>query len=581
MTTETSTKARELVALNADIVGYSRLLADNMEQTASVLDDYQRLVKAEVTKGNGILINFVGDNFMSVFDETTDAMRAAIAITTAVEERNRNEPEQRRVRFRMGIDRGPVVITDEGQYMGDALNIAARIQAIALPGGLSVSGDVYRALDEPELRFRPTGRQDLKNIPEHIQVYQFSDLPKDAPATTEARRLAWENPTIAVLPAHMDDLDPALHSAGRLILSDLLHRLARIPNLKVIDATDPSSHAGTRAANDETIRYMLETGLMQIGERVRVYTKLVEVATINLVSSQRWDVTAESIFDLSDEVADEVARSIEIELVVGEPARLYNEIGDPEAQEDIYQGWFQITSGTQVGWNRSVELFSKVTQSHPDQPAGHGLLAYAYWAGAAEGFSDDPENSLRKARSHANQAAKMGDPTGLSDMVLASILMMEGDAEGALQKAEAAEITRPTCDVTYALEGSVHRYMGDWQKAVDLLDRAMRLTAVAKPWYPTVQACSFYMGGRFEDAAALAEDVLSHRPDSLEAMLVLAASQVELGLERRARATAEMIKDRFPAVKVDQWLERSPYQDPQVVEKWKADLRLAGVLDPV
>ncbi|MCH8984830.1 MAG: adenylate/guanylate cyclase domain-containing protein, partial [Acidobacteria bacterium] len=147
MTTETSTKARELVALNADIVGYSRLLADNMEQTASVLDDYQRLVKAEVTNGNGILVNFVGDNFMSVFDETTDAMRAAIAITTAVEERNRNEPEQRRVRFRMGIDRGPVVITDEGQYMGDALNIAARIQAIALPGGLSVSGDVYRALD--------------------------------------------------------------------------------------------------------------------------------------------------------------------------------------------------------------------------------------------------------------------------------------------------------------------------------------------------------------------------------------------------------------------------------------------------
>ncbi len=172
----------------------------------------------------------------------------------------------------------------------------------------------------------------------------------------------------------------------------------------------------------------------------------------------------------------------------------------------------------------------------------------------------------------------MDEQTGLATTVTAAILMSQGRATEALEKVESVEIRRPTCDVTFAVEGSVRRYLGDWEKSVDLLDKAMRLSPVNKPWYPTVQACSLYLGGRFEQAASTAEAVIDYQPNNLEALLVLSASQIELGMDRRARATAELIKERYPAVNVEDWLARNPYQDAGMVERWKKDLAAAGVI---
>jgi predicted Zn-dependent protease len=133
--------------------------------------------------------------------------------------------------------------------------------------------------------------------------------------------------------------------------------------------------------------------------------------------------------------------------------------------------------------------------------------------------------------------------------------------------------------VTYGLEGSVRRYLGEWQRAVELMDVAMRLTGINKPWYPTVKACSLFVGGRLEDAAAIAEGVLEHQPNNLEALLVLAAAQSELGMDRRAQATADLIRERFPAVDAAAWLESSPYRRREIVDRWKGDLAAVGVIE--
>ena len=150
-------------ALNADVVGYSRLMADDFEATKRVMDDYERLVSSHVTDNQGLLVNFVGDNFMALFDDPAAAMKAAISISAEIESRNSGLASIRQVRFRMGLDLGPASQSGN-QWFGDALNIAARIQAIASEGGVSVSGEVYRGLDEPELRFTSRGRKQLKNI---------------------------------------------------------------------------------------------------------------------------------------------------------------------------------------------------------------------------------------------------------------------------------------------------------------------------------------------------------------------------------------------------------------------------------
>ena len=276
-TTATPPINKELVALNADIVGYSKLLADDLDTTTATMEEYHVLVEDKVTANNGTLVNFVGDNFMSVFENATDAMATSIGITAAIEERNTDLPPHQQIRFRMGIDQGLVAISDD-QYFGDALNIAARIQSIATPGGVSVSGSVYKALDEPELRFRSMGRQDLKNIPEEVEVYRFADLPSGGWNKKDEHTLSLESPTVAVLPIHTEMVDESILPVAELIRADLVHRLASIPHLTVVDAAN-----GELAKSSAS--YFLETGVVQLGDQVRVFAKLVDVGTWNVATS--------------------------------------------------------------------------------------------------------------------------------------------------------------------------------------------------------------------------------------------------------------------------------------------------------
>lgn len=563
MTTDATHGAR--VALNADVVGYSRLMADDYDATSRAMTDVRQIVESEVTERGGTLANFVGDNFMAVFEDPKQAMQASIAITTEIEDRGATYETSLPMRFRMGLDQGAVEEAHD-DFEGEALNVAARIQAEAIPGGVSVSGRVYRALDEPALRFRPTGEHKLKNIPEPVEIYQFVGLPTGGQAGGVQSSLSLDAPTIAVLPIHTEAADDSVLAIAGIIRGDLLHRLAANREVRIIDVeqTDDGDNKGAR--------YMLETGIYQFGEHLRVFATLFDVTTMNVVKSHKWGTTTDQAIMLSDEIAEEVARSIEVELVVGVPAGLYSELEDPVAIEHVYLGWFHLRSDTPEGWIRALDHFGAVAESHPDQPFGHVLSGYANWLGVANDWATDPEGTLALAREQARRGSDVGDPTGMSQAVEAAVLMSNGQIDDAVQAMDQIEQVRPTCDVTYALEGSLRRYLGEWEEAVDLLDVAMRLTGINKPWYPTVKACSLYIGSRLEQAASVAEGVLEYQPNNLEALLVLASAQHELGLSRRAQATSDEIRRRFPAADIDAWFERSPYQDEEIVDRWRSSL---------
>jgi adenylate cyclase len=567
-----------LVALNADVVSYSRLLADDPEHTANAMSATRAIVAEAVADGGGTLVNFVGDNFMAVFDECEPAVRTAIAVTNAVATENALVAEFQRLRFRMGVDMGPVVIDDDGSYLGDALNIAARIQSIAQPGGLSVSGDVYRALDEPALRFQSKGRQRLKNIPEQIEVFDFSDLPSaDDTAVTPRRPLALDTPKVAIVPMHVEGASPELQSVASFLLSDVISGLVGLRNLDVVDVTKTLGQHQGDEAGAPNVRYVLHSGIIQVGTRVRLWAQAIEELTHNALWAQKWDTSVDELMDIADQFAEEIVRAFEVELIVGEPARLYHDLGDPTAVAKVYETYYHLTAGTANGWNQAQHIADELKTDFPDSMLGVSMSSFTNWIGATQGFSEDPEQSLRDARADAEQAIEVGDDTGLASMVLAAITLAEGDADGALDQISNAKVSRPTCDLTWAIEGSVRRYLGQWEEAVELVDQAMGLSPVNKPWYPTVLASSYYVGGRYDQAAAVAEEVLEFQPQNIEALLVLAASQSELGLDRRARATGQLIRDRFPQTNIDEWLESNPYQDDQFVERWRTALEGAGL----
>lgn len=571
-------ETKYVFALNADVVSYTRLLADAPESTAAAMKRFRSLVDQAIGTTGGTLVNFVGDNFMSTFASAPDALSAALAISRDVAEYNAEKLEFERVRFRMGIDAGNVMVNDQGQHLGDVLNIAARIQSVAKPGGLSVSSNVYTALDEPAMRFRSAGRKDFKGVPEQVHVYEFSDLPADDDTSPSPRRmLSMENPTVAVLPMNVEGLTEDAVAAGRLLLMDLVNTLVSIPSLDVVDVSQSDGRLAGDISPPPNVRYMLTTGMVGIGDRLRVFATLMEVGSMGNVWGGKWDSTLDDVFDLAERFTTDTRKAFEIELIVGEPARIYNDLGDPEGLVKVYEGWHRLISGTREGWARALQLFEELAASYPDNPLGFGLSAFTHWMGAAQGVSSDPAQSLMMARKRAEVGIEMGDPTGLCRMVLAAVCLEEGNADGALEQAESATMVRPTCDVTYAMEASVRRYLGQWDEAVVLIDHAMDLSPVTKPWYPTVLASSYYIGGRFEEAAATADEVVSHQPNNLEALLVLAASQAALGLDRRANATASVIKARFPQTRRDEWLDSNPYQDEAFVDRWRADLERAGL----
>jgi adenylate cyclase len=434
---------RRAVVLHADVADYSRLMADDATTTVATMRRYRALVNEAVDEAGGTLVNFVGDSFLALFDDARAGMRAAIRICGAVREHNGDIPRHRRARFRLGLDVGEVVMADDGRFFGDALNIAARIQATADAGGINVSQAIYLDLDEPELRLAALGPRRLKNIPEPVHVYRWSSA--DGPAEEQAPAVGRaQEPTVVVLPPHADDAEA--RAVGNAVRAAMINALGVLPGVLVVDADAGVEPAEARDADGS---YFIETSVVRSGTRVRVFVMLAELEMVRRLWGGMWEGTTDDIFTLQDALTAELTRAMEIELIVGQPALIYRSALDAEQRLAVYRGWYHLREGTPQDWYRAIQLFESVLEADPESVNGHSLLAFARWWGAVEGLSPDPARDLERAGVHAQKGIEYDDPTGLSQLVAAALaLYAGGDLEAALVDAETSLARRPTCDVS-------------------------------------------------------------------------------------------------------------------------------------
>jgi adenylate cyclase len=554
---------RYATALNADVVDYTRHLSDDPEGTIATIEMYRETVAELVVENGGWLVDFTADSFMALFDDAHTAITAAIGICLRVKE----QPGPLPLRFRMGLDTGEVVVTPEGRAFGDALNIASRIQTITDIGGINVSERVYRALDEPAFRFRPLGARHLKNVPGEVRVYGLQGLD-----STEARTRDAVVPRIAVLPFPSDPGDEHIADAIRL---DLVTHLVKMPGLEVVEIDDAD---GRHARSQATARYLLEGGLHVMGERVRFYLQLLETRTFNRLWADRWDGALDDLFELQDRIAEAAIRALEIDLVVGEPSRIYRDALEPDLVRLVYRGWSEFAKPTSAGLHRAIELFDEVSARAPNVAMPPALSAFARWYGVLSGLSDDPAGDLEGARRYASCGVELDDPSGLSQMVHAALILHDGDdLEDALLRAREALVRRPTCDVTFGVYASIERYRGNWETAVEASQRAIAMSPMIKPWYETTLAGAYFVGERYREAADTAEALVVQGDDSPEILVLLAAAQQALGLHRRAAATVASVTARHPGTRRDRLAELHPFQDQEVLDRWLRLLEEAGV----
>lgn len=568
--------------INGDVAGYSKLVADNEIETHQTLQAARRVIEEAVAQEGGEVVAFVGDEFLAVLPTPAAGLAAALAVQRGVARTNEPLPPGRRLLFRLGLNFGRVSVED-GRWFGDVINVAARLQALAEPGGICASAAALEGTEEDlPVRVRSLGRQRLKNIPEPVLAYAIVDDEVQAEEGKPWRRRipTSERPSLAVSPfvnlgAPEDD-----HFADGLMLA-LTIELMTIPGLDLISENSTLDYRGeVRSAqqlgHELGVRYVLEGAVQRSGPRARVLTQLVDVEESATVWADRFEADLSDVFAAQDEIVAKVVETLDLE-IIGDLAYTYRDQLDAESVEIVYRGLHEVAKSTPDSLRRANAEFAKLIERGPDSARGYSLSAWINFWAALTGKTDDPDGSYRRAKELAQAAIERNDVTGLGHLVLAHVLVLERDWEGALDAALKATEERPACDVTFGVAASVMRYLGRWEEAVELANRAIRLSPLMSDWYRAVLANAYFVGEDYEFAAETAEGVVAGDEDNTDALLTLAAAQAALGRTRHAAAAVKHAVETVPGLSAERLREGLPYRDEGTKERFVGRLEEAGL----
>lgn len=568
-------------ALHGDVVGYSKLTADNEIETYNTLQVLRSIIEGEVDARKGIVASFVGDEFLAVLPTEESAVEAALEIQRRIAGENEALPERRKMRFRLGIHAGDVSNAGDRWY-GDAINIAARLQALAEPGGINISRKALEGAGDVPTRIESLGPTWLKNIPEQVVVFRLVDEgAAEGTAKPWRRRIATSTrPSLAVSPFVNYGAAEDSHFADGLMMA-LVVSLMRIPGVDVVSETSTlgyrdQSFSSQQLGHELGVRYVLEGAVQRSGSQVRVLTQLIDVDEGRTAWADRFEASLEDVFAAQDDIVLAIATALDVEIIGGEVARMYRSEISPTAVEVLYRGLQHLSRGTPAELQLAADDFEEVIALEPDSPNGFTMAAMAHNWMAMFGATDDLEGHYELAEQRAREAIDRDDDSGIGQTVLAHVRVVRHDWDGALDAVREATDLRPSCDLTYGIAASVMRYLGRWEDAVDYADRAARLSPLFASWYHGIRANAEFLGGNYEAAADAAESVVAENEEDVDALLTLAAAQSALGRTRHATAAIDHARQTRPGLSTET-LRDLPYRDESDLNRFIGELKAAGL----
>ena len=588
---ETDFKHRLAALLSADVVGYSRLMAEDELATVRALAICREKIADLAGENGGRIVNFVGDNVMAEFPSALDAVACALKIQNSLDRLNAGLPENRRMQLRIGVNLGDVLVEGDVLY-GDGVNIAARLEALADPGGICVSEMVYSQIHHKlEADFVDLGAKSLKNIPDPVRVYGVFEPSADPPATPAATASYAPaslplpaKPSLAVLPFVNLSADPAQDYFSDGLTLDIMTALVRIPDLFLISDITMFSFKLEPVSIREIgrqlgVSHVLEGGVRKGGQKVRVTARLVETASGRQVWADHYDTQLDDNFTIQDEIAEEIVTAMDVKLVSGESARTIRKaIRNPDALEAYYRGWQALFGPAETDIYQSQQYFEETIRLEPESPLGYALAAWVQWWAIFRGLSDDTALALEHATDLARKAVDLEDVTGLPHLMMALIHLHKSEHEFALAEAEQAVLARPSCDLSYAAKGYILNYLGRPGEAIELANYAIRLAPVhAPPFYQFVMASALYGNGQFEAAIAAAEEALRTDQEYLDALLVLAGANAACNHMDAAVRAADRIRRIAPEFTLEDYARTQPYENTDTLEELIGNLRQAGL----
>jgi adenylate cyclase len=418
---------RKLAAIvAADVVGYSRLMGDDEVGTLGRLKDLRReIVHPAVAQHGGTVVKTTGDGWLLEFPSALEAVDFAVSVQRELGERNRDTPE-RRLQLRIGINVGDVIVEEDGDIFGDGVNVAARLEAIAEPGGVCISRTVRDQIrDKLPYELRDLGEHQVKNIARPVRVFAVSPFPPAETRTSISRAsneppLAPDKPSIAVLPFANLSGDPEQEYFADGLTEEIITALSRVRSFFVIARNSTSTYKERSVdvrlvAKELGVRYVLEGSVRQAANRLRITGQLIDASTGNHLWADRFEGAGEDVFELQDRITRCVA-TIEPAVTHAEIARTHatrpSNIGAYDCYlRALHEGHLQSREGIET----ALTLLSTATRLAPRYAVAHGLMSYCYVNRVAQNWYVDYDDEVRLGVAAARNAAQFGneDPTAM------------------------------------------------------------------------------------------------------------------------------------------------------------------------
>jgi TolB-like protein/class 3 adenylate cyclase/tetratricopeptide (TPR) repeat protein len=589
---------RRLAAiLAADIAGYSRLMGIDEEGTlAQVKSCRATIIYPKVEEYRGRIVKTTGDGALVEFPSTVEAVRCAVEIQRGMSARNTHITPDKRIEIRIGINVGDIII-DDGDIYGDGVNVAARLEAIAAPGSLCISGEVHRQVrGKLEVEFEDGGEQNLKNIAEPVQVFRLRSLRSTTPSSTTGSITGStmsslpplpNKASIAVLPFDNLSGDPEQAYFADGMVEEIITGLAKTSWLFVVARNSSFIYKGKavdvkQVGRDLGVRYVLEGSVRKAGGRVRITGQLIDAASGAHLWADRFDGMLEDIFDLQDKVTATVVGAIE-------PAMRNAEIQQaqrkPTSSLDAYDWFLRALSKFNLPYTSRYEdalvLCRHAIAADPNYAAAHALAA---WACAGMYFKASPADGktlMQEGAELARNALEFAaaDPIALAIGGQALNFLSVKDRDRALQAAQRAISLAPNSAQVWLSCGHVHQMRGEGDAAIEHFERALRLSP-RDPFGWAVKgglAVGHFIEGRLPEATDWAEKALHDNPTFYLPLWIKIAGSAHLGRMEQAQEALRATLELYPETSISKWeLTMRTVQAPSI-DSYIEGFRKAGM----
>jgi adenylate cyclase len=616
--------------LSADAKDYSRLMRSDELATVRTLTRYRSMITELVSKYQGRVVDSPGDNLLAEFASVVHAVQCGFEIQDSLQTENAKLSEDRRMEFRIGINLGDVIQEGERIY-GDGVNVAARMESLAEPGGICVSSSAY---DQIEHKFafgcEYIGEQTVKNISTPIRAYRLArdETGQGCTINPQVQKsshrllyavvfgllilsvgsfLAWniyqhqatasiesasmdqmalplpDKPSIVVLPFKNISGDEKDGLIARGLTEDIITTLSRVPELFVIASASSFAYEGkkvkvSQVSEELGVRYVLDGSLQRSKDRLRFNVQLVDAVAGNQIWADRFNRPVRDLFALQDDIVRRILVELQVRLIEGEHARIYSrKAKNLDAWLLFAQANHEGYKFTRAGMSRARELYEAARKIDPNWAQPLEGLSWTYWYEARMGWTEDREEWMRKGIELAEKAVEWAPEEPGGYKALGNLALSKRDYDQAIAYREKALKLAPNdFSCLWGLGGVLYK-AGEPERAIGILKKAMRLNPskmVALLW---TMADAQVVAGQYEDAIITSNEAAAHQPESMYPHIFLAAAYSAVGRLEEARTEAARLLEINPKFTVSAWMKSRLLKDPADTEKYASLLLKAGL----